>query len=214
MTKKHFISFKYVLFLFTLILLGCSIDNQKKDKTDPLLKLWYKQPAQKWTEALPVGNGRIGAMVFGGTDTAQIQLNDATLWSGHPQDGNNPQARKVLPKVRKALFDGDFQQADQLSKQMMGPYVATYLTLGSLFLDFQNDEDSIAHYERQLDLNSAVASVSYQKGKVRFTREIFSSYPDRVLIIHLKANQKNALSFSTRFKNTLPHTTVVTKNSS
>lgn len=181
------------------------ISNQQLREEDPLLRLWYRQPAKKWTEALPVGNGRIGAMVFGGTDTARFQLNDATLWSGHPRNWNNPQAKDALPRVREALFAGNYAKADQLSKQMMGPYVATYLTLGSLFLYFKRDTDAVKHYQRELNLNSGIAGVAFKKGGVRFTRKVFSSYPDQILVIHLEADKPHSISFTTRFKNPMPH---------
>lgn len=170
-----------------------------------LLKLWYKQPATEWTEALPVGNGRLGAMVFGGVDTAQFQLNDATLWSGYPRDWNNPEAKEVLPEVRKALFEGNYLKAGKLCRQMMGPYVATYLTLGSLYLYFPEKKELVTNYRRQLDLNNAIASVTYRKGNTHFSREVFSSYPDQVLIIHLKSDKQHAISFRTHFDNPMPH---------
>lgn len=178
--------------------------GQTSDTTG-LLKLWYKQPATEWTEALPVGNGRLGAMVFGGVDTAQFQLNDATLWSGYPRDWNNPEAKKVLPEVRKALFAGDYLKAGELCRQMMGPYVATYLTLGSLYLYFPEKNVLVTNYRRQLNLNNAIASVTYQKGNTHFSREVFSSYPDQILVIHLKADKPHAISFTTRFENPMPH---------
>lgn len=185
--------------------ISCSVipvRNISDDTTN--LKLWYRQPAVSWTEALPVGNGRIGAMLFGGADTAQFQLNDATLWSGAPQDWNNPGALKALPEVRKALFDENYLKADKLSRQMMGPYVATYLTLGNLYLYFQN-KDTAINYHRALDLNDAVASVSYEKKGIQYTREVFASYPDQVLVIHLKANTAHAIAFTTHFDNPMPH---------
>ena len=94
------------------------------------LSLWYRQPAQKWVEALPVGNGRQGAMVFGGVLHEHLQLNESTLWSGEPADGNNPGAKDVLPKIREALFAGHYAEADKLCRQMQGPYTQAYMPLG------------------------------------------------------------------------------------
>ncbi|HLR36935.1 MAG TPA: glycoside hydrolase family 95 protein, partial [Chitinophagaceae bacterium] len=201
MDKVKLFIFLGISFCVLFLMTACSV----KQKKDTLLKLWYEQPAQKWTEALPVGNGRIGAMVFGGVDTAQFQLNDATLWSGYPKDGNNSHAKEVLPKVRKALFDGDYAKAQELCKQMMGPYVATYLTLGSLYLYFNHSEDSVAGYTRSLNLENALAGVSFKKGNIHYSRQVFSSYPDQLLAIHLEADQEHAISFSTGLNNPMPH---------
>ena len=100
------------------------------------LKLWYKTPAQQWTSALPVGNGRLGAMVFGGIHHERLQLNEDTLWSGEPRDWNNPQSLQVLPKVRRLIFAGRLAEANELCKQMQGPYTQSYQPLGDLLLDF------------------------------------------------------------------------------
>lgn len=177
--------------------------NQQADT----LRLWYRQPARDWNEALPVGNGKTGAMVFGGPDTARFQLNDATLWSGGPAAGNNPGAKAMLPKIRQALFQGKYQLATGEARKMMGPYVATYLTLGSLYLDFADQRDSLSGYYRALDLNQGVARVSFLRNGVRYSREVFSSYPDKVLVIHLKSDKPHEISFSTRFDNPMIHRT-------
>jgi alpha-L-fucosidase 2 len=194
------------LFVSLFIGAGCSVEAQQNSGEDDPLILWYQQPATAWTQALPLGNGRLGAMVFGGTDTAQFQLNDATLWSGGPRDGNNPDANLALPEIRKALFRGDYLKAEKLCRQMMGPYTATYLTLGNLYLYFENTNDIITDYKRELDLNTAVAKVSFQRGNVHYTRSVFSSYPDHILVIHLKADKPNSISFHARFDNPIPNT--------
>ena len=106
---------------------------------DEPLRLRYAQPAERWTEALPVGNGRLGAMVFGGVATERLQLNEATLWSGGPTDWNNPGARDVLPQVRAAIFAGDYVKATELAKKMQGPYNQSYQPLGDLRLSFSGD---------------------------------------------------------------------------
>ena len=103
------------------------------------LRLRYTQPAERWTEALPVGNGRLGAMVFGGVASERLQLNEATLWSGGPTDWNNPGAREVLPQVRAAIFAGDFVKATELAKKMQGPYNQSYQPLGDLRFSFTGD---------------------------------------------------------------------------
>ena len=98
------------------------------------LKLWYTQPATKWVEALPVGNGRLGAMVFGGVARERIALNEDTLWSGAPRESNNPDAREQLPAVRRAIAEGHYEEADRLTKKMQGPFTQSYLPLGDLLL--------------------------------------------------------------------------------
>ena len=162
-----------------------------------LWRLWYEQPAGAWVEALPIGNGRLGAMVFGGIDQERLQLNEDTLWAGAPRAWNNPGARSALLKVRQALFEDDFERADELCKDMQGPFTQPYLTLGDLSLDFHT-EGEVACYERALDLTRAVASVKYSAGGVTFTREVFSSAPDQVLVMRLASDRPGCLSFSAR----------------
>ena len=105
-------------------------------QTNEDLNLWYNAPAREWINALPVGNGRLGAMVFGGVQQERLQLNDDTLWSGGPRDWNNPRARTVLPEVRELVLAGDYAAATSLSQQMQGPYVESYQPMGDLYLDF------------------------------------------------------------------------------
>ncbi|MEO8428192.1 MAG: glycoside hydrolase family 95 protein [Verrucomicrobiota bacterium] len=161
------------------------------------LKLWYRQPATQWTEALPVGNGRLGAMVFGGVQTERLQLNEDTLWSGGPKDWNNPNAKKVLPELRRAIFAGRFEEADALCQKMQGPYNQSYLPLGDLEIEFDGDP-SAANYRRELDIDRAVASVRYQLSDAVFTREIFTSFPDQVIVVRLTCDKPGRLSFSAR----------------
>lgn len=111
--------------------------------------LWYKQPASIWTEALPVGNGRLGAMVFGGVETERLQLNEDTLWSGHPRDWNNPEAKKYLPILRHLILDeGKYVEADEACQHMQGPYNESYLPLGNLYLKFEG-HGKCAYYRRE-----------------------------------------------------------------
>lgn len=126
-----------------------------QQSSDPALKLWYNKPANAWEEALPLGNGKTGAMVFGGVVTERLQLNDNTLWSGYPEAGNNPNGPKVLPQVRQAVFDGDYEKAAVLWKKMQGPYSARYLPLADLWWQLQLEDTVPASYYRDLDLNNA-----------------------------------------------------------
>jgi alpha-L-fucosidase 2 len=154
------------------------------------LRLYYTEPARRWTEALPVGNGRLGAMVFGGVAYERLQLNEATLWSGGPKDWNNPGAREVLPQVRASIFAGDFVKATELARKMQGPYNQSYQPLGDLRLNFSDEASGTASsYERALDLDRAVATVRYRVKEATFTREVFSSFPDQVIVVRLTCDQ-------------------------
>jgi len=159
------------------------------------LRLRYAQAAERWTEALPVGNGRLGAMVFGGVAAERLQLNEATLWSGGPKDWNNPGAREALPEVRAAIFAGDYVKATELAKRMQGPFNQSYQPLGNLRLSFTGDAARApSSYERILDLDRAVASVRYRVGDATFTREVFSSFPDQVIVVRLTCDQPGKIS--------------------
>ena len=175
------------------------------------MRLWYKEPANVWTEALPVGNGRLGAMVFGGVGRECLDLNEDTLWSGGPKDWNNPKAQAVLPEVRRLIFAGKYAEADILCKEMMGPYTQSYLPLGSLHISMEHDEIA-TNYHRQLDLKTAIAKVSYQVGKVTFNREILASYPDQVIALHLTCNRPRMLSFTVKLDSELRHKTYHHRN--
>ena len=162
------------------------------------LDLRYTQPAEKWTEALPVGNGRLGAMVFGTLATERLQLNEETLWSGAPKDWNNPEAKAVLPEVRAALFAGDYVKATALSKKMQGTYTQAYQPLADLRLNFWGDAATAGatNYHRELDLDRAVATVRYTVGNATFTREVFSSFPDQVIVVRLTCDQPGKITFT------------------
>lgn len=172
------------------------------------LALWYRQPARDWNEALPVGNGRLGAMVFGGVTSERLQLNEDSLWSGAPADDNNPEALVALPEIRRLLFAGKYADAQRLADRKLvcqgkgsgfgdGARVpfGTYQTLGDLKLEFPGDVGSLANYRRELDLETATARVSHQLGGVKFEREVLASAPDQVLVVRLTANRPGALNF-------------------
>ncbi|MGB7581226.1 MAG: glycoside hydrolase family 95 protein [Sedimentisphaerales bacterium] len=162
------------------------------------LTLWYTQPAKQWVEALPIGNGRLGAMVFGGIDKERIQLNEDTLSAGGPYDPTNPNALAALPEARRLIFAGDFNQANKLiGEKMMGRPITQmpYQTVGDLYLTFANIEGA-ANYRRQLDLDTAIARVDFRAGDVNFTREVFSSPIDQIIVIRLTADKPGKISFA------------------
>jgi alpha-L-fucosidase 2 len=162
------------------------------------LTLRYDRPAGAWTEALPVGNGRLGAMVFGGLGSEHLQLNESSLWSGAPKDWNNPAAKEILPEVRAALFAGDYVKATALSKKMQGPFTQAYQPLGDLRLNFRGDASlgKVTDYSRELDLDRAIVTVRYRVGGATFTREVFSSFPDQVIVVRLTCDQPGKISFT------------------
>lgn len=170
------------------------------------LTLWYRQPAQKWVEALPVGNGRLGAMIFGGVHQERLQLNEDTLWSGGPKDWNNPRAKAVLPEVRRAIAAEDYVKADQLCQQMQGAYTQSYQPLGDLYLDFETPE-AYSDYYRDLALDDALATTRYRTNGVTFSREIFASFPDQVIVVRLSCSQSGKLSFAARLSSVLHYAT-------
>ena len=167
-------------------------------ETNSPLTLWYQQPATNWISALPIGNGRLGAMVFGGIDREHLQLNESTLWAGGPYDPNNTNALIALPEARRLVFAGQYDAAAKLigSNMMAVPLrEMPYQTMGDLFLDFGTNT-AVENYRRDLDLDAAVATVSYTAGGVHFQREIFSSPVDQVIVIHLTADKWGKISFT------------------
>lgn len=172
------------------------------------LTLWYSQPARAWVEALPLGNGRLGAMVFGGIEQERLQLNEDTLWSGGPKEWDNPRAREVLPEVRRLIAAGDYAAADELCHEMQGTYNQSYQPLGDLWLDF-GSQGEVSDYQRSLDLRTAISSTRYRIGDVTYTREAFVSAPDQVLVLQLKADRAASLNFSVRLSSPHPHTIAI-----
>jgi alpha-L-fucosidase 2 len=159
------------------------------------LKLWYNEPANIWTEALPVGNGRLGAMVFGRVHEELIQLNEETLWSGGPADLNpNPEAPNYLPQVREALLKGDYKTAQELCRKLQGRYTESYLPLGDLVVRHRFTGQPTG-YSRDLDLMNATATTRFTLGGTRYTREVLASAPDQVIVIRLRAEGKEKLNF-------------------
>lgn len=158
------------------------------------LTLWYSQPAKDWNEALPVGNGRLGAMIFGEPKEELIQLNEQTLWTGGPVDLNpNPNAFRYLQPVRDALFADSIGTAVKLLQNIQGPNTETYQPLGNLVLKQQFTGEPVS-YKRSLDIANAIATTSFTAGGVAFTREIFSSAPAQVIIIRLTAGKARQLN--------------------
>ena len=174
-----------------------AIDLTKNEGSGPHVnrRLYYRRPASVWTEALPIGNGRLGAMVFGGIEVERLQLNEDTLWSGPPGEWDNPKALEALPKVRELIFQGKYAEADALTREMMGPFTQSYLPLGDLWIIFRHG-DLARSYERSLDLSQGVTATAYRIGKATYRREAFVSYPDQVLVFRMETDEPIGLHFS------------------
>ena len=161
-------------------------------------RLWYDAPAGRWLEALPLGNGQMAAMVFGGIADETIQLNESTFWSGSPHDNNSKTSLQHLDEVRQLIYAGREEEAEALiNKEFIpGPHGQRFLTLGSLRMHFENMPETVDDYCRDLDLTRAVAGVGFTADGVRYTRSAFASMRDRAIVIRLDASKKGALSFS------------------
>ncbi|MEK7398766.1 MAG: glycoside hydrolase family 95 protein [Candidatus Poribacteria bacterium] len=158
--------------------------------------LWYRQPAKEWVEALPIGNGRISAMVFGGVDKERFQLNEETLWDGYERDRNNPEALEALYEVRKLLFEGKNKEATEISaKKMMGipDRVLSYQTLGDLNIEFPIDDEAKDYYH-ELSLDTGIAKTEYNVDGVKYTRKAFVSAVDQVIVVRIKSDKPNKVN--------------------
>ena len=171
------------------------------------LKLNYDKPAKVWEEAIPLGNSRLGAMVYGIPHREEIQLNEETIWGGGPYRNDNPEALKALPKVRELIFEGENREADRLINQTFftKTHGMPFQTAGSIILEFPG-HDNFQHYRRKLDLNRAVTTTHYEVEGVKYTREAFSSFADDVIIMRITASKKGALNFKAGYTNQSEHT--------
>ena len=168
------------------------------EKYNPTLKLWYATPAANWNEALPIGNGRLGAMVFGNPAKEQLQLNEETVWTGGPNKNITSESGAAIPELRKLIFEGKFEEAQAIADIKMFPKKNSgmvYQTVGDLFLDF-NGHDKATNYYRDLNIEKAVATVTYDLNGVKYKREIFSSFVDQVMIVRLTASKPGKISFT------------------
>ncbi len=181
--------------------------TQEQKSTD--LRLWYDKPATVWEEALPLGNGKTGAMVFGGVALERFQLNDNTLWSGAPNPGNTLDGPSILPQIRKQVFEGNYDSAATLWKKIQGPYSARYLAMGDLWLENQSGDTTTSFYYRDLDLTNAIATTKYTVNGVTYKREAFISHPDKTMVIRITSDKAGAINFNTGLGSKLKHTTKI-----
>lgn len=199
-------------FLLSIFFSTALFFSASSQSSNPYL-LWYTKPAGQFEEALPLGNGRLGVMVYGAIRSERFSLNEATLWAGGPVDPDmNPNARNYLQPVRNALFNEDYKAADSLMHFMQGKFSQSYAPLGNLYIDFQHNGDTTG-YKRQLDIQNAISTTSYQANQTNYTREVFVSYPAQLVIIRLTAKGKDKLNFSCRFNSLLPVNVSTSENS-
>lgn len=196
---------------FWILILGLVYEANSQNNS---LKLWYEQPAKQWVEALPVGNGRLGAMIYGDPVNEVIQLNEETLWAGQPNRNDNPDAKGSLEKVRKLIFDGKYKEAqDLVNKNFItkASHGMPYQTVGNLKLTFSGHEN-YTNYYRELDLEKAIASSRYESNGVKYETSVFSSFPDQVIVVQIKADKPGSISFSATMDRPKPSVVDVTAN--
>ncbi len=189
---------KWTLAIFAICCLASKLQAQQQESN---LKLWYDKPAVQWVEALPLGNGRIGVMVFGNPNHEEFQLNEETVWGGSPHNNTNPKAKTELPRIRQLIFEGRNAEAQALCGSAICALSANgmpYQTVGSLHLDFYGI-DKYSDYYRELDIEKAISTTRFTAGGVVYTREAYTSFPDQLLIIRLTASQKGSISFRARY---------------
>ena len=180
---------------------GISQNIEKKD-FNPSTLLWYKNPASKWEEALPVGNGRLGAMVFGENGEERIQLNEETYWSGGPYSTVVKGGYKMLPEIQKLVFEGKLWEAHKLfGRHMMGYPVEQqkYQALANLHLFMENEEE-VSDYKRWLNLETGIASVEYTANGITYSRDVFSSAPDQAIVVRITASQPGNISLKAHLR--------------
>lgn len=168
-------------------------------------KLWYDKPAAQWVEALPIGNGKIAAMVFGNPAQEKLQLNEGTFWSGGPSRNDNPDGPKVLDSIRYYLFNGNYKRAQILADKGLTAkslHGSAFQNIGDFILDFSNLND-VKNYYRELDIEKAIATTTFTSNGINFKREIFASIPDNVIVIKLSSDKKNTLNFTANFNSEL-----------
>jgi len=192
--------------LLLILLSALCFANSSSD-----LVLWFDSPATKFTQALPLGNGRLGAMVFGGVDEEKLVLNEASLWSGSPQDADRPDAASYLPEIRRLLLQGKNAEAEKLVYEHFtckGPgsgyasgkdvQYGSYQTLGTLHIRFLSNDAQVSDYRRELNLQNAIARVEYRKGDVRYVRETFVSAPAQIILLRISADKPGAIGFEAK----------------
>ena len=197
------------IFLFFYLLASATSFSQ----SNAGLKLWYNQPSgSTWENALPIGNGRLGAMIYGNVETETVQLNEHTLWSGGPNRNDNPLALDSLGEIRKLIFEGNQKEAERMANRIIlskKSHGQMFEPAGELHMVF-NGHENFTNYYRELDIKKAVARTSYKVGDITYTRETLASFPDRVIVMHLAANKSHSISFTAFYSTLLPNVEIKT----
>ncbi|MBQ5647553.1 MAG: glycoside hydrolase family 95 protein [Alistipes sp.] len=201
---------KRALILICSLLL-CLTATARKSNSDARFKMWYDEPADEFIESLVMGNGSMGAIIYGGVDKELINLNESTLWSGEPDKTSiNPsEAKKTLAAIRKALDEENYRDAERLQRGLQGNFSQVYLPMAGLHIDFEG-EDVASNYRRELDLSKALTSVNYKVGKTEYNRTYFVSYPDQIMAVELTAKGKCAINGEITLDSKLRYTTSAT----
>ena len=201
--SKHHFKLVFIAFLAMLL-----ISTNGKSQTGGKMKMWYDKPATLWNEALPVGNGRLGAMIYGTPASEKIQLNEETFWSGGPSNNNNPKALNALPEIRNLIFNGNYSEAESMINNNVTAttlHGSMYQVIGNLNLAFAG-HNNYSNYYRELDLEDAIFTTTYDVEGVTYKREVFSSQPDQVIVVRLSASEAEKLNFSAYFNGSLSKT--------
>jgi len=191
--------YRILIVIAGLILMGCSDQQNRGNQGIPNVRdyrLWYRQPAKIWNDALPVGNGRLGAMVFGSVYDERIQVNEESLWAGYRLSTNNPAALKALPEIRKLIFEGKIDQAYRLGNEsLLGipPRFRSYQTLGDIHIS-SDSAAGYSNYQRELILNSGISRTTYKLDEITYTREVFASSPDNLIVVNITADQPGSIN--------------------
>jgi alpha-L-fucosidase 2 len=189
----------YTALFFLLFLNSC-----KTGVNPEHLKLWYNKPASNWVEALPIANGITGAMIFGNPKNEILQINNTTFWSGAPSNWNNPEAIAFFPRVKSLVNEGKIEEAESLMHKMQGPFTQSFMPLCDIKINF-SDTSQVLSYSRDLDISDALAHVSYQTKSGKYSREMFASYPDQVLVMKLSAGNSKGLTFNLALDSKVMH---------
>jgi alpha-L-fucosidase 2 len=195
--SESYLRLKKATILFFIVVLTILTACEKgRSKSFNSLKLWYRQPAGTWEQAIPVGNGRLGAMVFGDPVNEHLQINEESIWAGSRVNNNNPKALKHLPELREAIFNSKYKKAyDLAEKYLLGtpPNIRSYQPFGDMLIYFLWSSEPVA-YKRQLDLETGVASSSFSVDGKHFIEEVFASAPDNLIVVHIKSSDGGTIN--------------------
>ncbi len=198
-----------IIIILTLLSCNSNVSKDKMSNPEHSTIFFLDKPADNWNEAIPIGNGRLGGLVFGGTSQERIQTNDDTFWSGEPRDLQKPGTYKYLPEIREFLLKDQTPKAqDAINKHMLGLWNQNYMPLADIVLDFTRTGE-VSNYRRELDMNRGVVTISYDQDGIHYKREIFSSFPDQAIIVRMTASKPKSISFTAGLESLVKHQSTV-----